>query len=370
MTGPQFPTQHDDPLGEARQQLLQTLAVAATVGEAGARWVAVGLQQKANNAERAARTATDTADRLTARSQPVDDTAIRIEQAFSQYLDQADLPETARIWRAATVAAAAGNPRGAEAMARAEDRLRRMHPGLMDAYDQHRAAGRSPADAMRAAAHEVWEAEARAYPPRPGRPHAGPTRDELGPGANGRAIGPAGTAINDLDAAIRSEVAHLAEHVSPEALDRLQREWRAAGRVPAADAAGLLLQYADQARADATLPAVVADQLAATARAGRDPVTEAVADNLNGHAAAERGQSELANGTPDLRATPVNEHATGLVTANVDEAAADHDTAGAAQRRRMAQTFPPLTHVGAVNPIVADKQAAHVVPTRQIGRTR
>src|SRR5687768_13053531 len=36
------------------------------------------------------------------------------------------------------------------------------------------------------------------------------------------------------------EVLTLAAHIDPEALDRLQRQWRSGGLVPAADAAGLL----------------------------------------------------------------------------------------------------------------------------------
>ena len=64
---------HDDPFGEARAQLLQGLAVVATVGEAGSRWAAVGIQQRATRAEqaeRAVRQTTEQADRLDRRTRP------------------------------------------------------------------------------------------------------------------------------------------------------------------------------------------------------------------------------------------------------------------------------------------------------------
>ena len=55
MTGPQ--QQHDDPFGEARAQLVQGLAVLATVSEAVARWYAVGLQRRAEDQAKADRAA-------------------------------------------------------------------------------------------------------------------------------------------------------------------------------------------------------------------------------------------------------------------------------------------------------------------------
>ena len=56
MTGPQLPQQHDDPLGDARSQMVQALAVLTTVGEAAARWAAAGAQNRAQRAEQALRT--------------------------------------------------------------------------------------------------------------------------------------------------------------------------------------------------------------------------------------------------------------------------------------------------------------------------
>lgn len=54
MTAPQ-PPQHDDPFTETRTQMLQALAVLATVSEAAARWAAVGVQNRASRAENAQR---------------------------------------------------------------------------------------------------------------------------------------------------------------------------------------------------------------------------------------------------------------------------------------------------------------------------
>jgi hypothetical protein len=55
VSGPQ--QQHDDPVGEARAQLVQGLAVLGTVSEAVARWYAVGLQRRAEAQTQANRAA-------------------------------------------------------------------------------------------------------------------------------------------------------------------------------------------------------------------------------------------------------------------------------------------------------------------------
>src|SRR2546429_2681791 len=100
------PHQHDDPSGEARQQLLQGLAVLATVGEAGARWAAVGLQNKAVQAgqdtrrDDAAWAAQRQADLLAAqlRSEPH-----RMVQSVDRdsLTTKASPVEAAAAWRAA-----------------------------------------------------------------------------------------------------------------------------------------------------------------------------------------------------------------------------------------------------------------------------
>ena len=98
MTGPQ--QQHDDPFGEARAQLVQGLAVLATVSEAVARWYAVGLQQRAEDqakADRAAQisaAAREHAEQLAREAEIAEDRAERqhVAQAFDDdWLDQADL---------------------------------------------------------------------------------------------------------------------------------------------------------------------------------------------------------------------------------------------------------------------------------------
>ena len=175
--------------------------------------------------------------------------------------------------------------------------------------------------------------------------------------------------LDDLDAAVRREVADLAAGVDPEALDRLQRQWRSAGLVPAADAAGLLAQYAHQLRAEGHVPAAVADRLEATARwAAAGEAADAA--HLAGYADQQRGQASHAAGTPDLTATTVDEHRDGQVRSSVAHGDADHDAVRAGQQRRMAQTFPHLTVVQATQPHLVGKQPAETVPTRQRGRAR
>jgi hypothetical protein len=301
------------------------------------------------------------ADQLAHEAELEQDRADRqhIARAFDDdWLNHTDLIETARLWRTATLRAAGGDQWAREAMSRAEERLRQLRSNLMDFYHRFRGEGRSPAEAMRAAAFGVWlRADntnlgpyTRAYP---GRQPTG-----LRAGAHGRALGAGGAVLDDLDAG-----------VDPEALDRLQRQWRSAGLVPAADAAGLLAQYAHQLRTEGQVPAVVADQLEDTARlAAAGEAAEAA--HLAGYAAQQRGQATHAAGTPDLTATLVDEHRDGLVRSSVAHGDADHDAVRAGQQRRMAQTFPHLTVVQATQPHLAGRLPAPTVLTRQRGRAR
>ena len=190
-----------------------------------------------------------------------------MDQAFDRrWLDRAGIHEVAQVWRTAAMYAASGDERAAQAMRRVHERLRVLHPGLMDAYDRHRAAGVNLAAAMQAAVHDVWTAEARQRGTSRARPHGntGDPQPALRAGANGRAIGtgpdPFGMRLADeLDAAVRAEIARLAVDVNPELLDRVQRQWRSAGHAPAADAATLLAQFARDLRGFA--PDVVVDEL-------------------------------------------------------------------------------------------------------------
>ena len=297
-------------------------------------------------------------------------TGQHIAHAFDDdWLNRADLTETARLWRAATLRAAGGDQWARQAMRRAEERLRQLRPNLMDLYDRFRGEGRTPAQAMQAAAYGAWlQADNTNLGPQ-ARPHHGRQPAGLRAGAHDRALGPAGAMLDDLDAAVRREVADLAAGVDPEALDRLQHQWRSAGLAPAADAADLLAQYARQLRAGGQVPAMVANHLDATAR--RAAAGEAAdAAHLAAYAAQQRGWATHAAGTSDLMATVIDEHRDGLVRSSVSHGDADYDALRAGQQRRMARTFPPLTVVQATQPHLAGKQPAQTVPTRQTGRAR
>jgi hypothetical protein len=245
--------QHDDPFGEVRGQFVQALAVASTVSEAVARWAAVGIQRRADQQAQAERAATASAaarqhaEHLAREAELEHDHAERdyVARAFDDaWLDQTDLTETAKLWRAATIRAAGGDDWAREAVARAEQRLRQLRPNLMAFYDQFRAEGRTAAEAMRAAAYGVWMRADNSTLAANARPHPGRIPRGLRAGANGRALGPSGRVLDDLDAAVRREVYQLADGVNRELLDQLQRQWREQGLVPAADAAGLLAAHA------------------------------------------------------------------------------------------------------------------------------
>jgi hypothetical protein len=67
------------------------------------------------------------------------------------WLAQADLLQTARVWGSAAAYADA-DPVAASALRKCEDRLRTLHPYAMARYDRLREAGKEPFDAMREAA--------------------------------------------------------------------------------------------------------------------------------------------------------------------------------------------------------------------------
>lgn len=375
MTQPQ--PQHDDPFGEARAQLVQALAVMATGGEAAARWAAVGMQRRADQqahrdrADQASAAARDQAEQLARHAELDHDRAEReyVAKAFDdQWLEHADLTATARLWRAANLRAATGDEWARTAMHRAEDQLRRLRPNLMAFYDRFRAEGRPPAEAMKAAAYGVWlHADNTTRGPR-ARPHPTRTPQAVRAGANGRALGPGGSIMDDLDAAVRNEVHHLADGIDPTILDRLQRQWRSAGLAPPADAAELLALYARELRNHGT-PPVVTDHLH-TAAHRTAQAHRADADHLDGHGQRARREAVLAAGTPDLTATVIDEHRQALDHATVAHGAADLDALRAAQADRMARTFPPLTVVQTIAPHLAGKHEAQTIPTRTRGRTR
>lgn len=225
-------------MAETRQQFLQGLATMATVGEAGARWAAVGIQSKAAEREREARrdqaaaTARREADRLAARVR-ADRERMAASLDRDWLVNKATFAEAAAVWRTATIHASS-DPVAKRAVEFAEQRLRQFRPDLMAAYERHRQAGAAVPEAMRTAAREVWERDARSgHRQHAARSHGG-TPDRQGITSDGPAALPSsrGALVDELDAAVRQEAMKLAEYVRPEALDELQRQWRATGRLP------------------------------------------------------------------------------------------------------------------------------------------
>ncbi|MEK8106593.1 hypothetical protein NKG94_17545 [Micromonospora sp. M12] len=153
-------------MAETRQQFLQGLATMATVGEAGARWVAVGIQNKAAERERegqreqAAATARREADRLAAKVR-ADRERMAASLDGDWLVNKATFAEAAAVWRTATIHATS-DPVAQRAAEFAEQRLRQIRPDLITAYYRHRQAGAPIPEAMRTAAREVWERDARA----------------------------------------------------------------------------------------------------------------------------------------------------------------------------------------------------------------
>jgi hypothetical protein len=377
VTGPQ---QHDDPFGEARAQLGQGLAVLATVSEAVARWYAVRLQRKAEDqakADRAAQVsaeAREQAEQLACEADLAEDRAERqhVAQAFDDaWLEQADLSETALLWRAANLRAAGGDDWAREGMQRAEQRLRQIRPNLMAIHDQFRSEGHTPAQAMQAAAYAAWThaddttrgPQARAHPGRVPSHQALPGRVP-----DARALGPGGRRLNDFDAAVRREVMTLANGLDPQVLDHLQRQWRDQGLLPPADAADLLAAYARELQ-DRGMPAVAADQITAAAhRVAADEAGEA--SHLAGYAGQERGTAARLAATQNVAATVVDDRRAGIHRSNTADGTADLDDLRAAQAERLSRTFPQLTVVQASTPHLAAKREAPIVSIRQRGRAR
>jgi hypothetical protein len=81
----------------------------------------------------------------------------------------------------------------------------------------------------------------------------------------------------------------------------------------------------------------------------------AAAERLAGYGGQQLGQGSRDYGIPELTVTPADEHDAGLVTGRVEHGRAERDSAGADQRRRMAQSFPPLTDVQTIRPDLATK---------------
>ena len=367
-------------MAETRQQFLQGLATMATVGEAGARWAAVGIQNKAADRERqahrdpAAAAARREADRLAAKVR-ADRERMAAALDGDWLVNKATFAEAAAVWRTATIHAGA-DPAARRAAEFAEQRLRQFRPDLMAAYERHRHAGGPVPEAMRAAARDVWENDARAgrrqhsarahggTPDRPGITPDGPAA--LPPGGRGQ--------VDDFDAAVRQEAMTLAEHVRPEALDELQRQWRAADKLPAGESVQLLRDLAVE-MSQAIRTGDANGQPVEGIRLAHSHVKEALARDLHGRAAAERGEGVRDGGTLDDPRTSSDEHATGQTAGVVHDDNADHTATIAAHHAEVlatpawTQAFPKL-RVAQVSTAVTAKQPTAVTAVQMRGRAR
>jgi hypothetical protein len=417
------PQHHDDPLGDGLGKILQALAVLTTVGESAARFAAAGAQSRAAkaerqaNAERAADGARQQADQTAQRAQAAQQRVDRrlMDLAFDDaWLSTAEIDATANLWRTAALYANSGDKRAAEAMRRAQDRLATLNPGLVDAYARHRAAGMNIADAMRAAAHDVWQHQTRPTTA-PARPHGStgepPAAFTSGPRAIGATPDPHGQSlVDDLEAATRAEVTRLAAGIDPDVLDRLQRQWRTAGHAPAADAVAVLANAARQLRAEGVLAGQVAG--IATVRRGVNhandtdhpatvvsadaadvPVRSSLAGNelaaqgfdraaqavraaqaaeahLTGLADQQQRSGTVEQGVTDLPGTLPDEHRDGQAAGRVHRGGAEHDQAAADQQQRLSRAFPPLDRVSPVFSYTSSPFTSQPVTTRRRGSTR
>ncbi len=376
------PQQHEDPMAETRQQFLQGLATMATVGEAGARWAAVGIQNKAADRERQARrdqaaaAARREADRLVAKVR-ADRERMAAALDGDWLLNKATFADTAAVWRTATIHAGT-DPVARRAAEFAEQRLRQFRPDLMAAYERRRHAGTAIPEAMRAAAREVWENDARANHRQHGARAHGSRTGRRGITAEGPAALPPGGRgqVDEFDAAVRKEAMTLAEHVRPEALDELQRQSRAVGKLPAGEPVQLLRDLAAE-MSQAIRTGYADGRPVEGIRLAHSHVEEALARDLHGRAAVERGEGVRDGGTLDDPRTLGDEHAIGQTASVVHDDNADHTAANAAVHHAevlaapaWTQAFPKL-RVAQVEAVVATKQPAVTTTAVQMrGRAR
>jgi hypothetical protein len=354
-----IPQQHDDPVGEATSKVLQALAVLTTVGESAARFAAAGAQNRAAvaergaNAERVADAARRQADQAAARAYAAQQRADRqlMDHAFDNtWLALADIHTAAVLWRTAAMYAVSGDQRAARVLRRAEQRLRQLNPGLVDAYQRYRAQGSNIAEAMRAAANETWEHQTR---PASGTPTAdlAPTPDTDHPGAGA------------LDEATRVELGRLATNVDPQVLAGLERQWRSAGHTPAADAAARLANAGAPPAGTTNGPHLPGPATLDTAGGpprtpptGRDPAEPHAESAIA--AAGPAGGQQHGDATDldsnDQSGAPDDEHRDGQAAGRLQQGSAQPDRAGDEQRRRLGHAFRPL---GTVELVFSDATA-------------
>jgi hypothetical protein len=307
---------HEDPFEQARQVPVQVLAVLMSCGEGLARFATVEMQRREarTHADAAAARTREQAQDLQARR----DTELVNMARDDTWLARARVGDLAPAWRAAVTLGAAGDERARVAVDRIETRLREVAPSLMGFYDQQRSAGVGRSAAMRTAG-EQWLARWVGGPGQTARAHGARPEPNMAPTAI--------TSREAYDEALANELTRLAQGVNPADLRRLQSQRRAAGLGPAADAAGLLREYAYAVARDTGMP---------------DLAAEAMSRNLAGFAGQERGVSNADYGQQDLHATAANERWEGQVAGHFQEGAADQDAAKvAAMARRARLAFPP-----------------------------
>jgi hypothetical protein len=276
---------HPEPFNEGTQRALERLMALGVLVEAGARLAAENTRNKANRAEQQAeQRARDSAARerdeqKAARMARAE--ASRRERDWARfaadggqvrdYLAGLPFQEVARHWGQAARHADT-NPTAATVLAAAEDDLYGRAPGLMDQYRQQRDAGLSRHEAMACAVRHNWSGAA------PARPHGGP------PAAAG--------SLTQIGEELDREIARLAGRLDPVGKERLLRNLEDGGWS--------------------------AESLA---------YVEALMDR----AATRRRSSTIQAGTPDDKATAVNEHqaAASGATAEASRAGADDSTATA-----------------------------------------
>jgi len=183
---------YGDPVGEAfshtSQKAAQFISMAGAAYEIAARRMQILAAKKAARTEQQLRVAEEQekAFRAAARA--------RWAPAFNpQWQAQAGLVDAGRVWNAAA-AFADSDPEAAAALRKAEERMRRLHPYAMAAYDRLRDAGARPLEAMRDALY-LFAREPHAHPAQPAAP-----RPEVELGTPGAAAVPHAGQVPGTDA--------------------------------------------------------------------------------------------------------------------------------------------------------------------------
>jgi hypothetical protein len=186
---------HPDLLGEALSHSGQRLA---QLGSLLASWAMVeGRRAERRNHARAARSEAEL--RVLREQERAAYQLARAGWAPSldrQWMASAGLVETARAWSAASAYAGA-DPSAAAAAGRCEERLRKLHPYAMTAYDRMRGEGAAPFDAMRDAL-PLFARAPHARPGGPARPRPALAATETPQAATATGRAPGGESAPDL----------------------------------------------------------------------------------------------------------------------------------------------------------------------------